>query len=570
VGEFTTGFMGVQAWINTTNQFINSTVNAQDYLGPTFTSMDNLTTNDITAINTNPLGFGTDLANQGNLYSLKNLNLYGTPAGLLFQLSIQGNMINGTLPAVRDAMYLQGLTNKQIKDLCSNNVQSLFNPNGLTPNEFDTLQIPAYAAMKTITGADLEVVLGILEVSTPNVVTMADLLDSTIIFPNSYSTMQVPTADGMQPIYDSQGSISAGVPAAVDAVIPSASGCEQLGKIIPPAQAVGNKAIQVALQQIGGVSNIDLPKLSNIIKCNVRTPWVVTDTYLADSLVVAGPYVNYAVRRLVQLTPTSQTYRAQQDVPAGINIVDTNYWEPVTLCGISTMNGLPLIQAQTTAIDPSVATFFATSQATGSGPNGTITTCDVIGTAIDHSNISGQLAIATSAMANIATLDSSNVGNINSAYVAIAAAAVNGDVTANIAKASGNITNIYTNPNADVIANVAILNSAFSNIANVLNTEKGYQNKAGIDYFNLQSGTNSTTMAFIQNISQYAKDCDQCGPYQFLTEVANTSTLGGQAVIGALREATNQIQLNSNGINIDIKPSAEPAITPPCAVNPVY
>ena len=121
-----------------------------------------------------------------------------------------------------------------------------------------------------------------------------------------------------------------------------------------------------------------------------------------------------------------------------------------------------------------------------------------------------------------------------------------------------------------MVANVAILNSAFSNIANVLNTEKGYQNKAGIDYFNLQSGTNSTTMAFIQNISQYAKDCDQCGPYQFLTEVANTSTLGGQAVVGALREATNQIQLNSNGINIDITPSAEPAITPPCAVNPVY
>jgi hypothetical protein len=237
------------------------------------------------------------------------------------------------------------------------------------------------------------------------------------------------------------------------------------------------------------------------------------------------------------------------------------------------MSGLPLIQAQTAAIDSSVASYFSSNVATGSGPDGTITTCDVIGTAIDHGNIAVQLAIATSAMANIVTLvatATANVTNINSAYAAIAVATTGTDVVANIAKANGNIANIYANANVQVVSNVTILNNAWSAIANVLSTEKTYQTSAGIDYFNLQAGEKVSTMSFVQQLPVYGTQTSSCGPAYFIEQIANTSIIGGQAIIGVMREGKNNQCLGEARLNVDTTPSLRPLVTPVPAVTPVY
>jgi hypothetical protein len=261
-------------------------------------------------------------------------------------------------------------------------------------------------------------------------------------------------------------------------------------------------------------------------------------------------------------------------VPVGTSINDTDYWLPTTAgCGLSTMTGLPLIQAQTSAIDSSVASYFSSNVATGSGPDGTITTCDVIGTAIDSSNITAQLAIATSAMANIRTLvanATANVTNINSAYAAIAVATSGTDVVANIAKANGNIANIYANANVQVASNVTILNNAWSAIANVLSTEKTYQTSAGIDYFNLQAGERVSTMSFVQQLPIYGTQTSSCGPAYFIDQIANTSIIGGQAIVGALREGKNNQCLGEAGLIVNTTPGATLAVTPVPAVTPVY
>jgi hypothetical protein len=267
-------------------------------------------------------------------------------------------------------------------------------------------------------------------------------------------------------------------------------------------------------------------------------------------------------------------YRAQQDVPAGTNINNTSYWLPTTLgCGLSTMSGLPLIQAQTTPIDSSVASYFSSNVATGTGPSGTITTCNIIGTAIDSGNIAAQLAIATSAMANIRTLvanATANVTNINSAYAAIAVATSGTDVVANIAKANGNIANIYANADVQVVSNVTILNNAWSAIANVLSTEKTYQTYAGIDYTNLQAGERVSTMGLVQQLPVYGNQTDSCGPAYFLGQVANTSIIGGQAIVGAMREGKNNQCLGESRLNVNTTPSPRLAVTPVPAVTPVY
>jgi len=50
-GRFSQGFIAVQGYIASTNQYINSAVNANQFLGPTFTNMDSLTTAGISSVN---------------------------------------------------------------------------------------------------------------------------------------------------------------------------------------------------------------------------------------------------------------------------------------------------------------------------------------------------------------------------------------------------------------------------------------------------------------------------------------------------------------------------------------
>ena len=553
VGRFAQGFMAVQGYINTTNQYINSAVNAQTYLGPTFTSMDALVTNSLSDVNPDFDGFGTDLANQGQLTDLSNLNEYGTPGALLQQLAKVGQFQGGLPGFVANSLNQAGVTNIGITRLLNGG-------SGITPSEYNLLQRQAYQGMLNVTGTDLDQVLQILDVTTPNITTMADLLDQSMIFPNSFTTLQTPTPNGPVPIYGPGTSVNLSLADNISNYLPQPTGCDELSKVIPSGIAVANKGVQSALQQIAGIPTTTLPALAETVKGFAPDVWDLNTTYLADALVASGQ-------------PIPTFYRAQQDVPARIDISNTDYWLPTTIGGLSTMSGLSLIQAQNTAITSSVASYFSSNIATGSGPDGTITTCDVIGTAIDHSNIAAQLAIATSAMANIANLVASataNVTNINSAYAAIAVASSGPDVVANIAIANGNIANIYSNTTPAVVANVATLNGAWSVIANVLSTEKTYQTYAGIDYTNLQAGERVSTMSFVQQLPIYGTQTSSCGPAYFIEQIANTSIIGGQAIVGALRDGQNNQVLNAAGLGVNTTPSATLAVTPVPAVTPVY
>jgi hypothetical protein len=43
-------------------------------------------------------------------------------------------------------------------------------------------------------------------------------------------------------------------------------GCDQLAKIIPAANAAANRALQLAFQQVKGISNTTVPKLAAILQ----------------------------------------------------------------------------------------------------------------------------------------------------------------------------------------------------------------------------------------------------------------------------------------------------------------
>ena len=565
IGKFAQGFLAVQGYVSTVNSFVNSVDNSQTYLGPTFTTMSDLVTNNISRVTTDIPKFAVDLRNTGLLINTGNLELFGTPAGLLQQLATVSGATGSSLPGViaqlknQDAVATRsGLTDAEINSLVSDNRVSLFNPRGISTLAFDQLQKTAYQAMTQVRGAELQDVLSVLEISTPNIETMADLLDLAKIMPNSYQTLQVPTAYGPRPIYLSDGSVDQTLAPIVNTILPAPSGCDELGKIIPPANAVSNKAFQSALQQVTNIAQTPAPDFAVSMVDLPRTPWTNTVPYQANAVVALAPA---APSGPAQLLPDTVFYRAQQDVDVGTAIVNTDYWQPYTPDGISTMADLPLIEALTAAVPADVAAAFNAEAATGTGPNGTVTICDVIGTATDHWDFAARLDTATAAINTLQTAGS--LTTLNNAYVAIASAANNNQVVIHIGDANTAIAALSAN------AQVPILNTAWNYIADYLNREKGFQNQAALNYFELVPDEKVSVYALSQSLGQFGTQCQACGPNQFLQDVVDQTTLTGQAVVGALREGQNQAQLAAAGLQVDITPNTTPEITPACAVTPV-
>jgi hypothetical protein len=267
-GKFAQAFGAAQGFISLTNNIIQSAANANgnDYLGPTFSNMNNLITGDIAKVNLAFPAFGADIAATGDLIDFENIDIFGTPAALLYQLTVKGNMLNGSTPCVTEALTAQGLSDQDIADLVNLNVQSLFNPDGLTQNQFDTLQKKAYSGLCAVTGTCLQQVLTILNITTPNIAQMCELLNPVKIFPTSYTSLTLPTPSGPVLIYDTTGAVNSAIAPILNSGSLAPVGCDELGKIIPPDTAAANRALQIAFQQIKGITGTTGPQLAAILQ----------------------------------------------------------------------------------------------------------------------------------------------------------------------------------------------------------------------------------------------------------------------------------------------------------------
>lgn len=93
--------------------------------------------------------------------------------------------------------------------------------------------------------------------------TMADLLDVQKLFPQSWPSLTTPIDGNAVLIFDQDGAINDPVTVHItEAVV---TGCDQLAKIVPPAQAVAATALSQSLQQIGNLSQLTLPELAGVL-----------------------------------------------------------------------------------------------------------------------------------------------------------------------------------------------------------------------------------------------------------------------------------------------------------------
>jgi hypothetical protein len=194
IGKFVQALNLVQAYGQNTNLFINSAVNSQNYLGNTFTSTNNMITGDVTTINLATTTFGQDLARLGGLLDLNNLGDLGSPLSLI-QRIVQ---LTGNIPVLSLLLLAEGVT----EDI----VLNLTNP---TISVSDSVQRLMYQAMTRVTGDALSQILKVLKITTQGIETMADLLNPVRLFPNSYQSLTVVTANGPRAVYvNASGSVN--------------------------------------------------------------------------------------------------------------------------------------------------------------------------------------------------------------------------------------------------------------------------------------------------------------------------------------------------------------------------
>ena len=285
---------------------------------------------------------------------------------------------------------------------------------------------------------------------------------------------------------------------------------DRLSQIIPSELALANKALQVALQQVNAIANMDPTTLANT-------------------------------------TGQMETYK-----------------------------NLPLINAETTPVPQSVTNYYLSGLGIGTGVCNSILTVDMLGTAIGT-------VVAPALLNTAAQLSQVGTGSLQSMYSTMIHCA-NGDYTTgdpgsyivtipdgpaageygpwstakiavNDAFGNGLIPNAITVLNstaASAPAQVAAMNAEFTKICFQMGNEQDLQHRAGLDFSNffanLQASNQPAVFGFVFSLPGYGQDTIAGGKAQYIEGIADLSTLGGQAVIGVMREGRNQVFLNSAGI----------------------
>jgi len=293
---------------------------------------------------------------------------------------------------------------------------------------------------------------------------------------------------------------------------------EQLSKIIPADQALACKAMTVSLQQIKNIDTLTLPQLA----------------------------------------------------VAFVNTVTTK--------------DLDQINALTTAVPPDVAQFYIDTYATGTGSANTLVLTDLLGAAVGVTYIDQLTNVVTTinsltsqgALANLTTIYTRMENTVNGVY----GNAVTGPVTIPAGYGSGVYANADTALDTGLIPNARIeisnivsayptqttsLNSEFNTMAQKVITEYNNQILASINIPELTTTDRGPVMSFVEALPTYGFDKEQNGPVWFLEQVSDLSTLGGQAIVGCLREGQNNVILNNVGIGLDTSIPSDPSSPIPVA-----
>lgn len=298
----------------------------------------------------------------------------------------------------------------------------------------------------------------------------------------------------------------------------------QLKQVIPPDQALANKAIQAALEQVKTIFNSTLPVLSAStagLESNVGLDLINALAEPIPADVLAYFTNNFATGTgedgLLLLTdvigtPTGWVHSEALGNTTEILTAMTSEGDFTELTDNTT--GVYTVMTDTAAGDYTSPPVFPSTDYVTTIPGG------LPGAGTYTGNTSS------------ASIQSAFTGGLNPAMVS----------------AVGNI--VTANP-----TQVAQTTANWGNICDQLIRENTNLANAVVVFANLTPGLQP--IGLVTGLSQYGLDTTEGGASYVLESVANIDAIGGQAIISTMRESRNQQRLSTAGIQTDIIVSEE-------------
>jgi len=294
----------------------------------------------------------------------------------------------------------------------------------------------------------------------------------------------------------------------------------QLSQVIPADQALANKGLQAALEQVKNIFGTTLPALANTV-IHLESNVGLEDMNALDQPLPANVVAFYqnslatgsGVRGLLLLTDLIGSL-------AGNNITGPLNSTTVTMRSMTSAGNF------NTLTNPS---------------NGIITVMENCAANVYTHNIGGfESSYTVTIPAGLP--GAGTYGPANTANAAIANAFSQG-LNPAYASEVGNIANAHPQQ-------VSITNGYFGEIAAKLSSQNNYLTAAGVNFGTLMSGM--TPWGLVYGLSQNGQDTTQGGPAFIWQNIANANTLGGQAILSTMREARNRAKLSAAGVQTDI------------------
>jgi hypothetical protein len=299
---------------------------------------------------------------------------------------------------------------------------------------------------------------------------------------------------------------------------------DPLRRIIPSDQALANKALEAALKQVKGISSVqtqdlalsllavenntglpDIADLSSPLPANVVTFWTT------DFVEATGPNGTLRLADVIG-TPSGWVHTANLDIATQtlIQLAEAGAFDSLT----NPVNGVY------TVMDDTLAGLYTDTVPNPSPPPADLFYVEIpmglpgAGTYGDYETANE--AVAEAFAAGLIPAMQSAVANIVAAWPMQAATA----------------------------------NQALANSANQIIRENTNLALTSVDFGNVVTDTNP--IGLVSGLATWAQDVAQGGAAQYFESIANTQTIGGQAVISTMRESRNQTLLQGIGVQTEV------------------
>ena len=304
---------------------------------------------------------------------------------------------------------------------------------------------------------------------------------------------------------------------------------DRLGQIIPPDQALANKALATALQQVAGIQNLSLSNFSTVVGqlettrdlplINSQTTPIsaATAAYYQSLATGSGQHGNLSINDIIGLA-------------AGW-LATNSFAQTVAIFATMNLSYLTLI-----------------FQTIANAKNGVYGDTD-----LGPLTIPGGLPCAGTYNGTLIDPPPPSPPYCDPTALDLALACLTGSIDTEVA----NLQSEYPTQCAE-------LNTLFNNLANQIISEQTQQALINTS-FNTLISDRTSVYGLVYSLPGYGQNTVQGGMAQFIENIADINTAAGQAIIGSLREGRNQVFLGNGGIQTNSNVPAQPIPVPPTA-----